>query len=260
MTKENQTIDVTNDEDVVAYRVVAYRHDLPRLLPRKITIHNTVGESLYTAEAESLGDCVQEAARGEKNLTGAALSNAELPNRDLSGARMRGADLRGANLQGVQFRHALLLDANLSHSDLQQAGLSKCNLYGARLIEANLCEADLNHAELTCADLSGADLRGANLHGAIFDRTDLRGVRVNWRSHNLIGAILRNAAGSDANDRTVRQRRAFAGLVATSTDWCWSVWVQMAEWHRVEAEWAISVLRPYVRDSADEQAPPMLRR
>jgi hypothetical protein len=65
------------------------------------------------------------------------------------------------------------------------------------------------------------------------------------------------AAGADPSDLTTRRRRAFAGLVLISDDWCWETWEEMTEWHAEEAAWAISVLQPYAR--RDRAAPHALR-
>lgn|SRR5574341_1200924 len=77
----------------------------------------------------------------------------------------------------------------------------------------------------------------------------LSGATINWQSHALISALLLREAGTDHTDADTVQRRAFAGLIAVSTDWCWDVWLTMrAPYPRVTA-W--DVLAPYVRDGDD---------
>jgi len=96
------------------------------------------GKILYSAEADSLKDCVEMAVKSCA---------------DLSYADLRSADLRSADL-----RYAVLRSANLRFADLRYANLSS-----AVLRSANLRSADLSYANLSSADLSSADLRSANL-------------------------------------------------------------------------------------------------
>ena len=88
------------------------------------------------------------------------------------------------------------------------------------------------------ASLRGASLRGANLHGA----------RLNWNSHWLLAEILLQAAGDDP------QRRAWAGLVQVSPDWCWPHWAELAQKYPELGSWARGVLLGYVQDGDDAPA------
>ena len=74
----------------------------------------------------------------------------------------------------------------------------------------------------------------ANLFGA-----DLSGAAINWNSHDLIAELLRQAAGESW------QRRALAGLILVSRDWCWKEFLAL---EHPEQEWALDVLRGYVRE------------
>ena len=133
------------------------------------------------------------------------------------------------------------------------ANLSCANLSGAYLNCADLSCADLSCADLRYADLRGAylnhtDLRGANLRGADLWGADLSGATINWQSHDLVSGILCRAAGE------VIERRKIAGLVLVSRDWCWDQFLAHDDPQR---EWALSVLRKYVRDG--DGAPKILR-
>jgi hypothetical protein len=147
-----------------------------------------------------------------------------------SGANLSRANLYGANLYG----------ADLTRADLTRANLSRANLYGA-----DLTRADLTGADLTRADLTGADLYGANLTGADLTGANLTGAKVNWQSHVLIAEILKRAAGDDV------QKRMVAGLIAISTDWCWTQFLAIDTDLR---DWALDELSKWVQDGDDAPA------
>jgi uncharacterized protein YjbI with pentapeptide repeats len=149
-------------------------------------------------------------------------------------ANLRGADLSGADLSGADLRDANLRGAYLSDADLTGTNLTGAYLSGADLSRADLSRANLSGADLSRANLSGADLSRANLFGA-----DLSGAAINWNSHDLIAELLRQAAGESW------QRRALAGLILVSRDWCWKEFLAL---EHPEQEWALDVLRQYVTD------------
>ena len=157
---------------------------------------------------------------------------------DLHDANLSGADLYRANLRGANLRGANLVTANLVTANLVTA-----NLCGANLCGANLCGANLSGASLCGADLTNADLSNANLYRADLSGANLSGARINWDSHDLISAILSRAAGEDYD------RRALAGSILVSRDWCWPNWISLALWaHRPDLlAWARESLAPYVR-------------
>ena len=166
---------------------------------------------------------------------------------------LQGADLRRANLRRANLRGANLQGANLQRADLQGADLRGANLSGANLWGANLQGANLQGADLLVADLSGANLWGANLWGANLQRADLSGAnlwganlsgtRLDWNSHDLISAILSRAVGDDYD------RRALAGSILVSRDWCWREWAALPLWTQRPdlLAWARETLAPYVR-------------
>ena len=138
-----------------------------------------------------------------------------------------GSDLRGSNLRY----------SNLSYSDLSGSDLS-----GSDLRYSNLRGSDLRYS-----NLSGSDLSGSVLIGSVLIGSDLSGSVLNWRSHALVGEILRRHAGKDP------AKRKIAGLVLVSTDWCWQKFLAIDDPLR---DWAISVLRDYVQDG--DRAPDVL--
>ena len=142
--------------------------------------------------------------------TGAVI--ATLDAETLTGADLQGADLQGADLLGANLRGADLLGANLLGANLRDANLLGANLLGANLLDANLRDADL------------------------------RNVGVNWTSHDLIAEMLRQAAGEDA------EKRSLAGLVLISRDWCWTQFLALEHPQR---EWALGVLRECVKEGDD---------
>ena len=153
---------------------------------------------------------------------------------NLVGAALRGADLMGANLRGASLWGASLMGANLRGA----------NLRGASLRGANLRDANLRDANLAGADLRGADLWGACFLRANLQDADLMDAGLNWRSHDLLAEVIRQNAGDD------HDKRAMAGLVLVSRDWCWR---QFWELNLPLEPWAIEVLTPFLREG---QTPP----
>jgi hypothetical protein len=182
-------------------------------------------------DAQELSDILQTHAAWASGRSEGV--RADLAKADLVGADLRGADLTGANLRLAGLRGADLTGANLRLADLREADLRGANL---RL-------ADLGEADLREADLRGAELRGAGLWEA-----DLRGAKLNWQSHDIIAELLMRDAGDDIGKRKV------AGLILVSRDWCWDRFLAVDDPQR---EWALSVLRQYVRDG--DGAPEALR-
>ena len=105
---------------------------------------------------------------------------------------------------------------------------------GAVLGDANLTGANLRAAVLYGADLRRADLARADLYVADLRRADLRGAALNWESHEFLAEVLRQAAGK------CPQRRALAGLVLTSLDWCWDDFLRLDVPQKM---WALKTLR-----------------
>jgi len=164
---------------------------------------------------------------------------------DLTGADLTGADLSEAYLPRADMRRACLTGANLSGADLRDANLHGACLRGADLIDANLRGADLIDANLRGANLYGANLRWANLRWADLRWADLRRAKLNWQSHALIGEVLRQEAGENI------ARRQIAGLVANSTDLCWSDFLKL---RLKERRWALTALAKYIQPDDNHPA------
>jgi len=165
----------------------------------------------------------EKARSGEKQLHGADLRGADLHCVDLTGATLYQADLSGANLCGAVLRGA----------DLRRASLPAASLRLANLQCADLSRTDLYRGNLCGASLRGANLTDAHLNFATLHRADLRDASLNWDSHELISAVLMQEAGHNT------AKRAVAGLIRVSYDWCWEQFLALyvPEW-----EWAIEVL------------------
>lgn len=189
--------------------------------------------------AEEIRECLQS-GNPLPYLRGADLSGADLSGLDLSNARLPDADLRGANLYGANLTGAIMTGA-----DLAQATLLRANLTDVNLLEANLTRANLRKAVLT-----GTDLEGANLYGATLSWATLSGVTMNWESHPLISERLLQSAGEDP------RKRALAGLVAVSLDWCWDALIQRASFICLAdgasgVEWAMREMAKWVKPGDD---------
>lgn len=131
-------------------------------------------------------------AAGERDFSGATLTEVNLSGANLSTSNLSGANLSVANLSG----------ANLSGANLTKARLNVARLSGANLGKANLGQAILNVANLTLADLSGAEMGQASLVRAELSRADLSGAnlcRANFSGADLKDAKLRHANLTHAN-------------------------------------------------------------
>lgn len=137
---------------------------------------------------------------------------------------------------------AVLAGAYLDRANLAGANLDRAYLAGAYLDRASLAGAYLDRAYLDRAYLAGANLAGARLAGA-----RLAGATLSWSSHALLSEILWCAADTEP-------RQMLAAYVGRRTDWCWDDW---RTWDHPERDWAIGVLREWVRDGDD--APGWLR-
>ena len=98
------------------------------------SIYNSLsGSPIFSCEAETLGDAVEQAVAEGVNLKGAILQGV-----DLAGAGLPMAQLHGANLSFADLAGAILWDADLSGADLSGADLTDAKLIGADLFLANL--------------------------------------------------------------------------------------------------------------------------
>lgn len=158
--------------------------------------------------------------------------------RELSGADFRGADLSSADFEGANLNHAVFHGANLYHANFKQANLedadfSGADCFGANFQDARLDSTDFSRAILIFADFSNADLCSVTFTGSDLTRVCLQGVQTDGADPTLAAWILRNAAGDDPD------KRALAGLVLLSDDWCWADFIALRHPAR---EWAIEIL------------------
>lgn len=120
--------------------------------------------------------------------------------RDFSGANLSEMNLSRANLRGADLSEANLSVANLSGTILSEANLSRARLNVARLSGANLSQAKLTQANLNVANLIRADLRGAQMTQSALIRAEL--IRANLSGANLEEA---NLSGADLREAALRQ-------------------------------------------------------
>jgi hypothetical protein len=157
-------------------------------------------------------------------------------------ADFTGLDLRGANLRGMTLRTVekyvgkehgwLLWKADLREADLRYSDLRYCNF---------------REANLTGVDLSGSDLRTCNFHKATLNGARFDGARIPWCSHDVLAAILRNAANGDP------AKIASADYVIGHRDWTWEQFI--ASNYPMHG-WNTSILKGYVQPG--DNAPPHL--
>ena len=85
--------------------------------------HKTTNTVLFTLDAKTIKDALENAVKGGANLSGANLRGANLDGANLDGANLDGANLRGAYLEGAKEyvnSHDLFLEAvrRLKASDM----------------------------------------------------------------------------------------------------------------------------------------------
>src|SRR3990167_4938840 len=159
--------------------------------------HKTTNSVLFTLDAKTIKDALENAVKGGAYLGDANLRDANLRDANLGGANLDGANLDGANLDGANLRGANLRSANLRGANLRGANLDGANLRGADLGDANLEGANLDGANLRGANLGDANLRDANLDGANLRGANLEGAKEYVNSHDLFLEAVRRLKASD---------------------------------------------------------------
>jgi uncharacterized protein YjbI with pentapeptide repeats len=140
------------------------------------------------------------------------------------------------SLVGVDFRNL-----DLESADFQRVDLRNCDFRGSRLSGCMLTFANLSGADFSGCDLSRAHFHAADLSGAILD-----GITIDWFSAPLVNALLQQAAKTNA-----RKEFAVHGLHRRLCS------DELLALNHSEADWAIRVLAPYVKDG--DKAPAFLR-
>lgn len=177
---------------------------------------------LYRGEAENFKKFIERLVRDKKSLCN---------------IKIEGEDLSGINLSGAKLRGSYLYRVNLSNADLTGADLTDVGIHNSNLTGVDLYCADLIAAVLASVDLTGACLAGASFVGAYIQDVILTGAKLNWSSHQLMSILLLKEAGCDI------EKRAIAGIVAVSTDWCWRDFLEV---DYPGKDWALGVLRGYI--------------
>ncbi len=94
--------------------------------------------------------------------------------------------------------------------------------------------------QLVLEDLSGIDFtKAGNLRWQALYKCKLDGCKVDWSNRQLLGEILRQAAGDDYG------KRRFAGFVLINYDWCWPKILIEAK-DDPALPWALSVFKAWV--------------
>jgi uncharacterized protein YjbI with pentapeptide repeats len=145
----------------------------------------------------------------------------------------------GHKLDGANFAGAQLASADFSSSRLNGADFSRADLYRVKFRGTCLIGATFEGA-----NLFGVDFRKASLMRADFRNADLRQLRVNWCSHDLVAEILRRAARADLDKLHV------AGLILLQRQWRAADFIELGH---PQTAWVLETLRPYVRE--DDEVP-----
>ena len=148
----------------------------------------------------------------------------EAGERDFHGYGIRGADLYCADLSGADLRECVFNGADLSDVDFTGANLAGADFTRADLSYAILCGANLESAHLFCANLTNASL--------------LEALNPPLSSHEFIAEVLRQHIEDNL------ERRAVAGLVLVSRDWCWKQFGEIAreQWSAETRTWIVDTL------------------
>jgi uncharacterized protein YjbI with pentapeptide repeats len=96
-------------------------------------------------------------------------------------ADFRGADLRNVNLAGSDLRHADFRAADLSNANLSQADCRNADLRGANLTNS-ICVG----TNFVNARLEGANLYGVDMRTAVLEYSQMAGVNMNSRIHQML--------------------------------------------------------------------------
>ena len=89
-------------------------------------IRNKNNQLLHSGYFEKMKDCVADAVKNSKKLTGAQLAGYNMKGANFAGGDFTGADMTGCNLQGVNFAKA-----TVSNMKIDGAGLKFSDFRGA---------------------------------------------------------------------------------------------------------------------------------
>ena len=141
---------------------------------------------LFSTEAETLKEAVEEAVRKGTNLGGADLRGANLGAANLGGAGLGGANLGGANLYGAKIRD----DITVSKAPLQLLGLT----YPVIIWD--------HHMQIGCEFHSHDEW--AAFDDAAIAAMDGRAARKFWDAHKaMLLALCKSHAPADAAEEGV---------------------------------------------------------
>ena len=101
-------------------------------------LNRYTNEVIYSCEAETIKEAVEEAVKEGAYLRGAYLRGAYLRGADLEGADLEGADLEGADLGDADLRGADLGGADLRGAYLEGADLEDADLRGAKNLDKTI--------------------------------------------------------------------------------------------------------------------------
>lgn len=110
--------------------------------------HTVTNNIIYSCDAPTMLETVEEAVKKDTNLSYA----------DLNSAKLKGINLKKAFLSQVTLRNTDLRDADLSNAYLDSAYLNGTNLSGATLNGVYLFGIDLRSTVLKGAMLDGEEL------------------------------------------------------------------------------------------------------
>lgn len=120
-------------------------------------------------------------------------------------AHLRGVDLSGLSLNGQDLRQATFVGCLMMHMDLAQARFQEASVYACDLSFSKLDESVFNRADMRGVRIENASLRGADLAdtdmriGAVSDGSYGNGKVVNFRGANLSGARLSGSLATQAD-------------------------------------------------------------
>lgn len=145
-------------------------------------IKTITGIELYQSEAETMKECIQQAASA-----GVCLDNADFSNLDLEGISLVGQSLQWCSFENTNVSNSDIRACNLSNSNLRRA-----TFFNAILKGAYMRDVDINGTNFSSSNLQSVDFRfnetreqtgaktkvsnvlfiNSNLHNSVFNRIE----------------------------------------------------------------------------------------
>lgn len=140
-----------------------------------MTITTTTGIELYQSEAETMKECIEQAA-----ASGVCLDNADFSNLDLEGIRLIGVSLQWCDFSNAKLSFGELTGCNLSNSILRGATFYNSNLKGSYMRNIDMHGCNFANANLQNSNFRRNATIAQDINEAIFINANLKNAHIEY--------------------------------------------------------------------------------